>query len=304
MLYISFVLLLLPLSFAHVCMIWPPQRGGWNPANAEPGDHLCFEAQGPCGKKLPPTKPTTTLYSGTTVYVSFQQNLNHYNPGWPGFLDVAYAKGPTHNTDDEFEVLAQIPDYWSHSQSSQTNFSVPILIPDLPCDWCTLRIRYHPNKPTEPIFHNCGDVRFVNNSNTFSQRLFGFVASSRHVHQNTFCEILPSGKISPITIDIDILKRYMGDNWMDHVTAEQFLSQGLVAPHLDTHSVYFVGDFFFGVSKRKFSVVVISLRSGVRKVGNCGTVENERITVERFNSNFEWYDRNTTTNEQRVFGIF
>jgi hypothetical protein len=186
MIHHIFLVLLPFVAFGHICMIWPTQRGGWDVATGQPGSDACFQPQPACGTKPPPTGPKESLFTGTTVYVKLQQNLNHYNPGWPGFLDVAYAQGPNHSTDDDFNLLSQFPDYWSHSQASQTNFSVPILIPSMTCEWCTLRVRYHPNKPTEPIFHNCGDVRFITNINKFTQRLFGFVAPSVHSNENHF----------------------------------------------------------------------------------------------------------------------
>ena len=101
-------------------------------------------ATAPCGTK-PAGTPTVTLVGGSYFSVLFQQNLNHYNPGWPGFLDVAWAIGTNQTSDDGFTILSQIPDYWPHLQAQQTNFSVPILVPNIDCDHCTLRVRYHPN---------------------------------------------------------------------------------------------------------------------------------------------------------------
>lgn len=37
----------------------------------------------------------------------------------------------------------------------QTNLSVPIVMPNIDCAHCVLRVRYAPNKPTESVFHQC-----------------------------------------------------------------------------------------------------------------------------------------------------
>ena len=37
----------------------------------------------PCGTQ-PASEPQITLVGGQLFYVLLQQNLNHYNPGWPG----------------------------------------------------------------------------------------------------------------------------------------------------------------------------------------------------------------------------
>ena len=101
----------------------------------------------------------------------FQQNLNHYNPGWPGYLDVSWgvcaavrratrvsasapraqsirmpaaacaAPFPEPTSDDNFTTLYVLPDYWAHLQASQTNFSVAVLVPNIDCAHCVLRVR-------------------------------------------------------------------------------------------------------------------------------------------------------------------
>lgn len=60
-----------------------------------------------------------------------------------------------------FTELARFGDYWPHLQAARTNFSVPVLLPDVEAPRAVLRILYHPNKPTEPVFHQCADVAIV-----------------------------------------------------------------------------------------------------------------------------------------------
>uniref|UniRef100_A0A6B2L247 Uncharacterized protein n=1 Tax=Arcella intermedia TaxID=1963864 RepID=A0A6B2L247_9EUKA len=257
---VTFLLLNFHLFNAHICLIWPQQRGGgWDPSGAMPGDDLCFEPTAPCGKKAIPSAPTDILYAGTTVYINFQQNLNHYNPGWPGYLDVSYAVGSSLPNDDPFVVLDRIPDYWSHAQSSQTNFSVPVLIPAVQCDWCTLRVRYHPNKPTEPIFHNCGDVKFVL-PKALDRKLYGLVAPSKTSNNAVLSEILSTGGVVPTPISVSLLKRDMRIFPKDKPATEVifqdlnvYLGNGLVAVDSKSQVVYFVGDLIqnFGIESPK-----------------------------------------------------
>lgn len=113
----------------------PVQRGGFNVS--DPGDNSCFQPNGPCGN-APSGNPVATFLGGQGNGVSFQQNLNHYNPGYPGYIDIGYAPFPA-KSDDEFIVLATVPDYWAHLQAAQHNFSVPVLMPNIDCDHCVLR---------------------------------------------------------------------------------------------------------------------------------------------------------------------
>ena len=89
--------------------------------------------------------------------------------------------------------------------SLQTNLSVPIVMPNIDCAHCVLRVRYNPNKPTESIFHQCADVAFTATAAppAAAGRVFAFVrvegstptaASSSH----ELAELLPSGAVQPV----------------------------------------------------------------------------------------------------------
>ena len=187
-------------AVAHVCLLHPAQRGGFNVA--DPGDRSCFQPTGPCGSAAT-ALPAVSLVGGQGYNVVLQQNLNHYNPGHAGFLDVGIAPFFPATSDDNFTVLATIPDYWSHWQGSQTNFSIPVVIPSTPCDHCVLRIRYNPNKPTEPVFHNCADVSITAGpAPTGDRRVLALLTpgapASAASQSSTVAEILPSGAIQPL----------------------------------------------------------------------------------------------------------
>jgi hypothetical protein len=140
---------------AHVCLLHPMQRGGANVSDA--GDDSCFEPNA-CTRAS--GAPTATLVAGHGTHVLLQQNLNHYNPGWPGFIDISWATLEGSKVGN-WSVLARVPDYWAHLQAAQTNFTVPVLVPETACAACVLRVRYSPNKPTEVVFHACADVSAV-----------------------------------------------------------------------------------------------------------------------------------------------
>lgn len=92
---------------AHVCLLAPAQRSGL-PADlgALPGGaDACYSS-----RKCPPRVaggPVTALAGGQGFDVLLQQNLNHYNPGWPGTLDVSFS------FDDgaSWAVLVTVPDW-------------------------------------------------------------------------------------------------------------------------------------------------------------------------------------------------
>lgn len=147
--FFTALLLLGQAVTAHICLLSPTQRGGLpNLGALTPGDDHCFHP-GSCGGKPGAISATLNGLSGTTVLL--EQNLNHYNPGWPGVMDVAL--GPT--DDGPWTTLASLPDFYAHLQAKQTNFSMPVFIPVSSCKACVLRVRYMPNKPTEVPFWVC-----------------------------------------------------------------------------------------------------------------------------------------------------
>lgn len=224
----AFVLLLAVSSaFAHVCLLDPVQRGGFDIST--PGANACFWPQGPCGK-APVGSPTVTLVAGSSYNVLFQQNLNHYNPGWQGTLDVSWGNGFNQTSDSEFTIATVVPDYWAHFQAEQTNFTIAVPVPTTPCPHCTMRVRYVPNKPTEPIFHQCADVAIVAPSVKVGGRLFA-------VKSSDLFELPPYSSL----VEVDTTT-----GQSKHV-AEMYnfyVSQGLVAADIAKQQVYFIGDSF------------------------------------------------------------
>eukprot|EP00762_Andalucia_godoyi_P004731 ANDGO_03554.mRNA.1 hypothetical protein ACA1_027500 len=159
---VAAALLFVPCVLAHLCMMTPHQRGDLHLGNG--GDRTCFRPQPPCGgTAYPPAAPTVTLQGGSTFKIEWQQNFNHYQPGNPGSMVVQIATSQD-VPDNQWTELGVVPDINPHMQWTQTNFSLVASIPNINCDSCVLRIRYIPHKPTEPIFHQCSDVKVVRSS--------------------------------------------------------------------------------------------------------------------------------------------
>ncbi|XP_033113309.1 uncharacterized protein LOC117113913 [Anneissia japonica] len=145
---------------AHVCIIYPRQRGDFNISTA--GNPTCTRHVAPCGG-LEAENPKVSYVGGSTIFVKFQQNYNHYELGYPGYMDIAYAMATDMN---DFHVVAIIGDVNEYAQSHQRNYSIPIMIPNIDCPHCVIRLRYLSHKPSEHIFYQCADVKISKASNT------------------------------------------------------------------------------------------------------------------------------------------
>ncbi|PIK44275.1 hypothetical protein BSL78_18865 [Apostichopus japonicus] len=140
---------------AHLCIISPVQRGSINIQQA--GDSSCFRHQSPCGGQ-PAEDPKVSLIGGKTTFIKFQQNFNHYEVGYPGYMDIALSTSPDATT---FSTLVVIGDRYEHAQWNQQNYTIPVVIPNIKCSHCVLRMRYVSNKPGEEIFYQCSDVTIL-----------------------------------------------------------------------------------------------------------------------------------------------
>ncbi|XP_033641584.1 uncharacterized protein LOC117301664 [Asterias rubens] len=147
------VSLVFQVTCAHICIISPRQRGPFDISH--PASSTCIRHGAPCGG-MPPETPTVKYIGGTTILVKFQQNLNHYEIGYPGYMDVALAN----NTSDDahFDIVAVFGDMDEHAQSHQRNYTLPLTLPDIDCPHCVLRTRYIAHKPGETPFLQCSDI--------------------------------------------------------------------------------------------------------------------------------------------------
>ncbi|CAF0954160.1 unnamed protein product [Didymodactylos carnosus] len=137
------------------------QRGNFS--ISIPGDHTCYRKLAPCGD-VDTIDKRTKLTAGKAYTIEFQQNLNHYYTQNPGKLDVSFALGE-HPSESDFEVLASVNDYNAMNQITQTNFSLDVMLPDVTCEKCVIRVRYLSNNLDEDdrgtIFYQCSDVELT-----------------------------------------------------------------------------------------------------------------------------------------------
>ena len=155
----------LHLVVGHICLLNPRQRGKLNVST--PGDDSCYRRTSYCGA-VPLASPLTTFAAGETISLSLQQNLNHFFPARPGFLDVAvsYALDPS---ESDWISLASWPDAPAFDMVSQTTFSIPVTLPAKSSAHALLRARYTSYNPleidppvnTDAVFYNCADITLV-----------------------------------------------------------------------------------------------------------------------------------------------
>ncbi|CAF1149863.1 unnamed protein product [Rotaria sordida] len=175
--------------------MWQPmQRGNFtlNP----PGSKDCYRKIAPCGGFNSSTsKQRTVLEAGTIYTVLFQQHLNHYYPPNPGKLDISFAVGLDPDEKD-FRILISFNDYNPMNHNTQTNFSIPIQLPNELCDYCVLRVRYLTNNPDEEdrgrTFHQCSDIQLIKSSTNLIPSIFDKNLLVQHQNDPHDCCTPPS----------------------------------------------------------------------------------------------------------------
>ncbi|CAL1537792.1 unnamed protein product [Lymnaea stagnalis] len=76
------------LSYGHMCLVTPPQRGPSNDINAV-GASDCYLKTGPCGGRTQNLTSGTALVAGKQFVVTIQKNLDHFNAARPGYFAVS-----------------------------------------------------------------------------------------------------------------------------------------------------------------------------------------------------------------------
>ena len=190
----NFVLALLTLFSissisGHLCLWQPMQRGNFS--LDPPGSHDCYRKMSPCGGFNSSTsKHRTILEAGTNYTILFQQHINHYYPANPGQLDISFAVG-LDPREENFRSLISFDDYNPMNHNTQTNFSIPIQLPNEPCDYCVLRVRYLTNNPDEEdrgtTFHQCSDIQLKKGSQHVTQSNFNRIQPVKHQNDSHDC---------------------------------------------------------------------------------------------------------------------
>lgn len=90
----------------------------------------------------------------------------------------------------------------AHPPISQTNLSMPVFIPNEPCDACVLRVRYLPNKPTEVPFWACADVSVQASSAPPSAGgLVGYAAAASPISRSSLAVIAVSVGLDGLVLE-------------------------------------------------------------------------------------------------------
>ncbi|XP_062592865.1 uncharacterized protein LOC134254355 [Saccostrea cucullata] len=156
---ISVVLSLWGTVTSHLCLVTPTQRGEMDIHQS--GSSTCFRHGAPCGGENPTQGPYETYTGGQQVFIKWLQNFNHYEIGYPGYMDVSLAP---YNTDD-WQVLAFAPDEYVYNQDHQQNYTAFVVLPNKACEHCVLRARYESHKPGEQTFYQCADITIKESPN-------------------------------------------------------------------------------------------------------------------------------------------
>lgn len=154
------------ISYSHICLISPRQRGTMD--ISMPGSPTCTRHAEPCGGQAIET-PKVAYLAGETAFFKWQQNLNHYESGYPGYMDIGVA---TTENSTEFTTLAVVTDKYVHRQDYQQNFTAIIKIPSIMCEHCVIRMRYNAHKPGETTFLQCADVKISLGSKSDNDLIF------------------------------------------------------------------------------------------------------------------------------------
>ncbi|XP_052811867.1 uncharacterized protein LOC128239310 [Mya arenaria] len=141
------------LASCHMCLMSPRQRGDMDISKS--GSPTCTRHELPCGGQ-PIETPRLMYAPGQTVFFQWQQNFNHYEAGYPGYMDIGIA--PNENS-TEFTTLTVVTDKYVHSQDYQENYTAIIKLPEMECNHCVIRARYNAHKPGETTFLQCADIQ-------------------------------------------------------------------------------------------------------------------------------------------------
>eukprot|EP01111_Echinosteliopsis_oligospora_P006882 TRINITY_DN2131_c0_g1_i1.p1 TRINITY_DN2131_c0_g1~~TRINITY_DN2131_c0_g1_i1.p1 ORF type:complete len:161 (+),score=32.50 TRINITY_DN2131_c0_g1_i1:13-495(+) len=80
------------MTYAHLCLIYPPQRGGFNAASLNtPASKDCFLITEPCGGKTEGRQEWIVPPGGRDMVVTFQKNENHWTSEYPGTFNISVS---------------------------------------------------------------------------------------------------------------------------------------------------------------------------------------------------------------------
>lgn len=138
---------------AHVCLIYPHQRGSMDDLNSV-GAADCGLTEPPCGGRDPET-PKVFFEWGENVSIVFQKNEDHYLQQSAGTFTISVAK----YGEFDFQTLAEFSDT---DQPSGTLYTPNVVVPRDFYDHAVLQLVYTTNNPAVPkAFYQCADLRIL-----------------------------------------------------------------------------------------------------------------------------------------------
>ncbi|KAH3855353.1 uncharacterized protein LOC127871003 [Dreissena polymorpha] len=143
-----FLLAVIALSSAHMCLVEPKQRGSIMGLDKEGADD-CILLNGPCGGRMM-EEPMTMFKSGGNFTVIIQKNLDHWAKATPGFFGINLMHGSATRT------LTTVPDM---GEPSLTLYTAMGQIPMGFTGPAVLQVTYVTKNPQAPaVFYQCADI--------------------------------------------------------------------------------------------------------------------------------------------------
>ncbi|XP_064383131.1 uncharacterized protein LOC135331808 [Halichondria panicea] len=141
---------------AHLCLVFPKQRGNITGLNMAGADNCLLVKDAPCGGR-PAEMPEVTFESGMNATIIFQKNLDHWVMATPGMFEINLwgMKGKMN--------LMTVPDMGPNmGQPSGTLYTVSVPMPKMEMEKAILQVVYITKNPMAPaMFYQCADVNVM-----------------------------------------------------------------------------------------------------------------------------------------------
>ena len=146
---------------AHSLLVTPPPISPDDSAKSGPcGCYFGGGPQDPADDPSPSPCPgdytVTTLQAGTALKVEWKETINH-----DGAFRIAFSsKAPeaTTKADMDANVMTEITD---ENPTSGATLSATIVVPNEPCELCTIQLRQFMMGAAQPYYYTCAAVKIV-----------------------------------------------------------------------------------------------------------------------------------------------
>lgn len=160
------VLALAAPASGHAVLVSPPPLT--QDDNAKAGPCGCYFGGGPedpgeNGAPCPGDFTVTTLQAGTQLTVKWLETVNHN-----GDFRIALSPKPpaeTKKADVDANIVMEMAD---ENGTSGAEISAKIIVPDTPCELCTIQLRQFMIGASQPYYYSCAAVKIVAADDTSS----------------------------------------------------------------------------------------------------------------------------------------